>query len=371
MAPATSPKAFDELQARLGAIWALNRPGVGVDHVMVALPSFSVGESLLSHYTTRIPALEHRYLLAQLVAHRIKGCEIVFVTCAPPGDVAVEYYLSLIPRERRQEVRSRIRLFVVPDRSARSVAAKLLDRPDIIERLRKSFRGRPAFIEPWNVTDAEVELALQLGAPLNGSAPDLWPLCFKSSGRKLFRQAGVPVAPGREDVRTAEDLVGAIGAIHRDSPRSSAFVVKLDDSGAGDGNVIIELGDTSRRSGMAEPIRGPVDAIPDWFMEELTAGGVAEELIQGARFSSPSVQIDIQPTVRRRFYRHTSRSWVATTNRSTWDAASQPIRPTRPRSGCMASMSASCSLHGVREDGAAWTSPPSSRAAAGRSLPWR
>ena len=55
-------KTFEELQTNLGSVWSLNRPGSSVEHVVVVLPSFSMGESLLSHYATRIPALEHRYL---------------------------------------------------------------------------------------------------------------------------------------------------------------------------------------------------------------------------------------------------------------------------------------------------------------------
>jgi hypothetical protein len=51
---------FEKLQAGLGRAWGLNRPGVGVDHVLVALPSYSVGESLLSYYAERIPALDGR-----------------------------------------------------------------------------------------------------------------------------------------------------------------------------------------------------------------------------------------------------------------------------------------------------------------------
>lgn len=287
-------KRFEDLQRRLGQVWALNRPGVGVDHVLIALPSFSVGESLLSHYTSRIPSLEHRYLIAQLMAHRIKGCEIVFVSCAPPGDVMTEYYISLIPPELQDDARSRVRIVVVPDRTARSVAAKLLDRPDIIDGMRRSFRGRPAVIEPWNVTQDEVDLALQLDAPINGSAPDLWPLAFKSSGRRLFKQANVPVPYGREDVRTADDVVAAIQAIRRKRPETAGVVVKLDDSGAGDGNAVVDLHDLAGPD-VVGAIRRRVDAMPDWFAEELTTGGVAEELIHGARFSSPSVQVDIQP----------------------------------------------------------------------------
>jgi len=60
-------KRFDDLQQRLGAAVAANRPGSDVEHVLIALPSFSLGESLLSHYADRIPSLEHRYLVAQLV----------------------------------------------------------------------------------------------------------------------------------------------------------------------------------------------------------------------------------------------------------------------------------------------------------------
>ena len=72
-------------------------------------------------------------------------------------------------------MRARFRLVVVPDDTPRSIAAKLLDRPDLLQALRTSFRDRPVFIEPWNVTDREVEVAPQLQAPIDGAAPHLWP----------------------------------------------------------------------------------------------------------------------------------------------------------------------------------------------------
>src|SRR5687767_945630 len=51
----TVTQAFNELQSRLAPIWTLNKAGVGIDHVLVVLPSISVAESLLSHYAPRIP----------------------------------------------------------------------------------------------------------------------------------------------------------------------------------------------------------------------------------------------------------------------------------------------------------------------------
>lgn len=75
---------FTEIQSRLGEALAANTPGSTVPHVLVALPSLSVGESLLSHYADRIPALEHRYLLAQLMLPRVDSSEFVFISCQAP-----------------------------------------------------------------------------------------------------------------------------------------------------------------------------------------------------------------------------------------------------------------------------------------------
>src|SRR3990170_2259468 len=133
--------AFGERQSALAAVLALNRPGSSVPHVMVVLPSFSVGESLLAHYGPRIPALEHRYLLAHTMLHRISGCEMVFVGSQDPGPEIVDYYVSLAPAARQADVRSRFRVFVVPDRSARSVAEKLLERPDLLAAIREHIGG--------------------------------------------------------------------------------------------------------------------------------------------------------------------------------------------------------------------------------------
>jgi PGM1 C-terminal domain len=285
-----------ELQQKLEPAWSVNSPGSRVDHVMVVLPSFSVGESLLSHYADRIPALEHRYLLAMFMLQRIESCEMIFVSTAAPGDEIVEYYTSLVDPDRRDGVRRRFRHVPVTDTSHRSVAAKLLDRPDLIDEIRRLIGDRPAFIEPWNVTDAEVEVAVRLGAPINGTDPALWPLGFKSAGRRLFRDAGVPVPAGREDVRTVDDVLQAIAAIRADRPASPGVVVKLDNSGAGDGNIVIRFEGVAPVGGRGDGLRARLESLPTWFLDELRGGGIVEELIVGERFSSPSVQVDITPS---------------------------------------------------------------------------
>jgi hypothetical protein len=281
---------FAEVQSTLGAALSANTPDSAVEHVLVVLPSFSVGESLLSHYGDRIPALEHRYLLASLLLPRIESCEIVFVCCTAPAREVLDYYVSLVPADRRDGMMNRFRVLEVPDTSARAVSAKLLDRPDLISSLRASFRGRPAFIEPWNVTDDEVRLATELGVPINGTRPELWSLGFKSAGRRLFAEAGVPVPYGHEDVRSVDDVLNSAAAIRRRRPGAAGVVVKTDDSGAGDGNQVIRFDDPD-----CGDLRAVVNALPTWYLGDLAHGGVVEELITGRTFSSPSVQVDILP----------------------------------------------------------------------------
>ena len=279
-------RTFEQLQAELGPALALNHPGSTTEHVMVVLPSFSLGESLLAHYADRVPALEHRYLVALSVLARVESCEMVFVGSQHPGDEVIEYYLSLVPEQQRDSVRRRFRVVDVPDTSYRSVAAKLLDHVDRLDQIRRIIANRPVYIEPWNVTDNEVAVAVALQAPINGSHPHVLPLAHKSAGRRLFRDAGVPLPFGHEGVRTVDDVVRSAADIHRRRPAATAVVVKHDDSGAGDGNAVIDLrGD----------VRTAVESLPDWYLRDLRAGGVVEERIEGVAFTSPSAQVDIRP----------------------------------------------------------------------------
>lgn len=285
---------YAELRRSLGPAWAANKPDSTVPHVLVVLPSFSVGESLLAHYAPRIPALEHRYLLSCLLLPRVPGCELVFLTCEHPGKAILDYYASLLPAAQRAEAMARFRIVEVPDHGPRPIAAKLLDRPDLLAELRSSFAGRPVLIEPWNVTAHEAAVAERLGAAINGTAPDLWPLGFKSAGRKLFAAAGVPTAFGFEDLHSVDEVIAAITEVRDSRPQATGAVIKHDDSGAGDGNAVIGLrGPEGTATDNA--IRQRVEALPEWYLQDIALGCVVEELVSGVAFASPSAQVDITP----------------------------------------------------------------------------
>lgn len=291
----TAVDAFERLQAALPGVLAANVPGSGRDHVVVAMASYSLSESLLHHYGARIPAMEHRYLNGALMLNLI-DCDLVFVCSLAPDPEVLDYYCSLVAPDAAERMRRRVHCVVVDDESTRSLAEKLLDRPDLVERIRAIVGDRPAVIEPWNVTENEVAVALELGVPVNGTAPALRAEAFKSAGRRLFRTTGVPVPFGREDVRTVDDVVEAVELVRAARPAVDAVVVKHDDSGSGDGNTVIGLRDATGAPLDPLEVRQVVGALPAWFLDDLAAGGgVVEEMVTGDEVRSPSVQVDLLP----------------------------------------------------------------------------
>jgi hypothetical protein len=292
---ATTTDAFEALQARLLAAADANRQGSSVDHVLIAMPSYSVSESILSHYGDRIPSLEHRYLNGLLIVGRIATCHLIVLLSRLPEPAIVDHYVSLLPRAVRASARERITLIEVDDGTTRSVAAKLVDMPDLLAETKRMIRGRPAFIEPWNVTEHEVALALALDVPINGTRPELRGVGFKSEGRRLIARAGVPVPLGVEDIRTVDDVVAAVGSIRARRPALGGVVIKHDDSGAGDGNIVIDLAPMTTATDPTAWLREQIEALPEWYLADLAKGGVVEERITGSRFTSPSAQVDLRP----------------------------------------------------------------------------
>ncbi len=284
-------QGFETLQASLNRAIGLNRPGQSWPHVMVVLPSLSLGEAVLAHYGPRLPALEHRYLAAFFLLHRIPSCEVIYVTTLAPSEEVMAYCAALLPGSAGADARTRFHCVALGDMSLRSVAEKLLDRPDLIHAIRERIGGRPAFLEPWNVTAAEARLALELGVPINGSRPELWSLGFKGAGRRLMRSCGVPLPAGREDIVEVEDSLDAILAMRAEDPGLRGVIVKHDDSAAGDGNRVVDLSDQPSEDVLRERLEG---FGPDYW-EVMLKGGIVEELVQGELFTSPSVQVDILP----------------------------------------------------------------------------
>lgn len=257
--------------------------------VVIALPSYSLDRSVLAHYGERVAPLENRFLYVALRTADL-ATRVVYLSSRPVETGVVDAYLSLMPAADREVIRSRTLLLSPDDVSVGPLATKVLARSDLVKKIRRFVGDDLALIEPWNVTNAERDLAVALDVPINGTDPSLWRLATKSEGRRLFRANGVAHPAGVEDVTTIDEVVAAIRELGAAGAAPAGVVVKLDDSVAGDGNVVFT----------AEELGGDIDAavrraLPAWYVDNLRAGGVVEELVVGSEFRSPSGQGEIQP----------------------------------------------------------------------------
>src|SRR5690606_25858063 len=93
--------------------------------------------------------------------------------------------------------RERLHLFHCHDASWVPLSDKLLARPRLLERIRRTI-GDPsdAQMACFNATFRERRLALALGVPLYACDPQLATLGTKSGSREIFRELGLDLLPG-------------------------------------------------------------------------------------------------------------------------------------------------------------------------------
>jgi PGM1 C-terminal domain/Pre ATP-grasp domain len=285
--------AFAALQARLRPFESTDDAARAEERTVLAIPSINLDQELLARHVADIPGQEERcmYLAFALRRPRVR---LVVVTCLPVRDEVVDYYLGLIPAE---DARARLHLLSPEDDSPRPLAQKILERPELLARLRELMPDRRgAFIMPFNVRDHERDLALELDVPIYGVDHRFARYGIKSGCRGLFASAGVSHPPGANGLCNAAELADALIALRQERPGLEAAVVKLDDAVYGEGNRVIALRDLpppgTREEQAAIDVR--LRTLPPPYLEKLGDGGIVEELI-GGEINSPSVQMRILP----------------------------------------------------------------------------
>ena len=256
------------------------------------------------------PAKTHAYeerLLSVVQMLRDAALSIVYVTSLPVAAAAVDYSLSLLPAHLRWSARRRLTMLSADDASPRSLSAKLLARRDLLAEIRAAPPDLAlAQLVPYETTDCERDLALALGIPMYGAEPRHRRLGTKTGCRELFARLGVPHPLGVERIAGAGDAIAAIAALRARRPEIAQVVVKLDESAAGRGNAIVELGDLPAAGAPDELVRigervatmtleAPGLTVGEYLNRLGECGGIVEERITGAEVRSPSVQLNITP----------------------------------------------------------------------------
>ncbi len=275
-----------------------SRPGGAVGDLIVVVPSISFPVVELQKIAA-VQSYEERMLFLVLLLAE-PSLRLVYVTSEAIDPATVDYYLRFLPDPA--DARRRLELVDVGDPAIGSLSAKLLARPDDLDRLRAAIGDEPADggMLPFNVTRAEQDLADALGLTLYGPRPELIWLGSKSGSRQVAMEAGVPVLPGVEDVSSLAELAKAIAGLREARPEAPAVVVKLDNGFSGQGNAIIELDDIHWE--LADPLTASTtvfcaaeESWPSFEAKIEDEGAIVETLVRSDGLRSPSVQLQISP----------------------------------------------------------------------------
>jgi len=295
---------FAELQRRLPPLFDRVFADRLAPRTIVVVPGLSLDAELLA----RIEGITHyeERQLTMLMLLKMPNTRMIFLTSAPLDASIVDYYLQLLPGIPHEHARARLTLLATHDTSIVSLTRKILDRPRLLGRVRSAVGdAQLAHLSCFNATGDERTLAVRLGIPLYACDPALLHLGTKSGSRSVFREAGVAMVDGAENLRDMHDVVTALAALKLRQPTLGRAVIKLEEGASGEGNCIFDYSGAPTASGLE---RWLAAQLPDRLRPEAAGmtyeryaakfaelGGVVEAWIEGEDKRSPSVQLRINP----------------------------------------------------------------------------
>lgn len=295
---------FKKIQEKFADQFEKAFPDKLAPKAVVIIPSLTLDQEILSkvkgvvHYEER--------LLCMLMLLRMPRTQVIYVSSTTIDPVIVDYYLHLLPGITGYHAMQRLTLLSCYDASSKSLTEKILARPRLIERIKKSILpGAAAHMACFNVTHYERRLAVQLDIPIFGCDPDLLDLGNKSNSRKIFAECNIPVAPGFEDLYTTDDIVNALVQLKTDHPAMRKAVIKMNDGFSGEGNAIFSFAGieetADKRQWIYEELSRRMKIVADGLSCETflnkfhEMGGIVEGFVEGEIKESPSVQCRIDP----------------------------------------------------------------------------
>lgn len=295
---------FKKIQERFKEQFEKAFPDKLAPKTVVIVPSLTLDQEILSkvkgvvHYEER--------LLCLLMLLRMPRTHVVYLTSTTIDPAIIDYYLHLLPGITGYHALQRLTLLSCYDASSKSLTEKILDRPRLIERIKKSIpEDHAAHMACFNVTPYERSLAVKLDIPIFGCDPDLLNLGSKSSSRQIFRECGLPFPAGFENLYSQEDIINALAALKSQNPLLRKAVVKINDGFSGEGNGIFSFENSEQPADWKQWIKEQLNQRLKMVADELSCdaffnkfnemGGIVEAFVEGEIKESPSVQCRIDP----------------------------------------------------------------------------
>ena len=305
---AAEREAFARLQERLPALFRRVFPYPKAPRSVVIVPSLTLDQEVLAKITG-VAHYEERFLCLLLML-RWPRTRIIYVTSTPIAESIIDYYLHLLPDVPMRQARRRLTLLTCDDPAPRPLTAKILEQPLLLAQLDAALEGgagggrADAHMTCFNVTALERSLAVRLGVPIYGCDPALQHHGSKSGSRKLFKQAGVALPAGFEDLADGPAVAEALTALKARDPGLRRAVVKLNEGFSGEGNAVFSFKGAPDRGSLAAWTRDRLPALAfearDMNWEAFGAkivemGAIVEAFIEGEGKRSPSAQYRIDP----------------------------------------------------------------------------
>lgn len=308
--PDSHIEQFHQLQATLRDRWKSMDELDQADCDIVVIPSLSLDQQELQK-VKGVHYYEER-LLFSLIRLRNPRTRLIYITSQPIHPSVIDYYLQLLPGIPFSHARERLLLFCAYDSSLIPLTQKILERPRLLERLRRVIRQDQAYMICFNSTPLERELSVQLEIPLLAADPDLLYWGTKSGSRQIFQESDIPHPAGSDLVWNVDDLAHVATELWEQQPTLKRMVVKLNEGFSGGGNALLDLrplqavapgsGSTADR---ITAIRSCFECLSfqsqtetwEHFSQRIPVlGAIVEAFIEGEEKRSPSVQGAILPT---------------------------------------------------------------------------
>jgi hypothetical protein len=304
-APASADELarFRDLQAQFSRSFQAIFDDPALPRTVLIIPSLSLDQEVLA----KISGVHHyeERMLCLLLLLRMPRTRVIYVTSSAISETIIDYYLHLLPGVPGVHARRRLTLISCNDASAAALTRKILERPRVLDRIREAIPDfASAHMTCFTVTELERKLAVILGLPIYGCDPSLLRWGSKSGSRKIFREAGIDLPFGIEDIQDAEDVAHALAELKGRKPAMQRAVVKLNEGFSGEGNAVLNLADAPPGPAMRTWIRNRLPDLAfeargmtwDLYQTKLSAmGGIVEEFLPGEIKRSPSAQFRIDP----------------------------------------------------------------------------
>ncbi|HWC54185.1 MAG TPA: peptide ligase PGM1-related protein [Chitinophagaceae bacterium] len=295
---------FKKLQERFPPQYQNIFPDKLAPRTVVIIPSLTMDQEILS----KISGINHyeERLLCMLMLLRMPRTNVIYVTSETIDPVIIDYYLHMLPGITGYHALRRLTLLSCHDSSSKPLTQKILERPRLIQRIRDFIPpDHEAHMSCFNVTPLERTLAVRLQIPIYGCDPDLYELGSKSNSRKIFRECGLLVPPGLEDLKSEDEIINALVELKKQNPALRKAVLKVNDGFSGDGNALFSYQGIEESGDQKKWIKDQLPKRLKMVSEDLNyetflhkfqqMGGIAEAFIEGVRKESPSVQCRIAP----------------------------------------------------------------------------